>query len=65
MPKAVPFKFARCAKCAALADVETDVVSWNQTDSRLCKQPPIEKCLDMQTAIEAQEMDAQKTTPYP
>jgi len=51
MSRAAPFKFARCAKCGALADVEINVISWNQRDIELCKQPPIEKCPDMQAAI--------------
>lgn len=45
------FKFACCAKCGALADVETDIVGFNQRDVELCKHPPIEKCPDMIAAI--------------
>ena len=45
------FKFACCTKCGALADVETDIVGFNQRDVELCKHPPIENCPDMKTAI--------------
>jgi hypothetical protein len=51
MSRAAPFKFVRCAKCGALADVEKSIISWNQRDIELCKHPPIEKCPDMQAAI--------------
>ena len=51
MSRAAPFKFACCGKCGALANVETNIVSWNQGDIGLCKRPPIENCPYMLSAI--------------
>ena len=45
------FRFACCTECGALADVEPDLVGFNQRDVELCKHPPIEQCPDMKVAI--------------
>jgi hypothetical protein len=51
MSDEVTSKFARCAKCGALADVEGKIVGWNQRDIELCKNPPIRNCTNMRAAL--------------
>ncbi len=53
-----PFTFACCTECGALADVEPEIISFNQRGAELCKHPPIEQCPQMKAAIE----DATPTT---
>ena len=55
------FKFACCAKCGALADVEMDLVGFNQRDVEQCKHPPIENCPHMKAAINEAEPKAKNS----